>query len=65
MIVDHGDQYLSIYAGNEALYKQAGQEVKGGEAIASVGNTLGVGESGLYFEMRYRGTPFDPLVWVK
>jgi septal ring factor EnvC (AmiA/AmiB activator) len=65
MIIDHGDQYLSIYAGNEALYKQAGQEVKGGEAIASIGNTLGVGEPGLYFEMRYRGTPFDPLVWVK
>jgi septal ring factor EnvC (AmiA/AmiB activator) len=65
MIVDHGDQYLSIYAGNEALYKQAGQEVKAGETIASVGNTLGTGEPGLYFEMRYRGTPFDPLVWVK
>jgi septal ring factor EnvC (AmiA/AmiB activator) len=65
IILDHGDQYLSIYAGNEALYKQAGQEVKVGEGIASVGNTLGVGEPGLYFEMRYRGTPFDPLVWVK
>jgi septal ring factor EnvC (AmiA/AmiB activator) len=65
MIVDHGDQYLSIYAGNEALYKQVGQEVKAGETIASVGNTLGANEPGLYFEMRYRGTPFDPLVWVK
>ncbi len=65
LIIDHGDQYLSIYAGNESLFKQTGQEVKAREPIASVGNTLGIGEPGLYFEMRYRGTPFDPLNWVK
>jgi septal ring factor EnvC (AmiA/AmiB activator) len=39
--------------------------VKAGEVIASAGNTGGNEESGLYFELRYRGQPFDPAGWVK
>jgi len=65
LIVDHGESYLSIYANNEALLKQVGEETSPGEAIASVGNTGGSPESGLYFELRYQGRPFDPLPWVK
>lgn len=65
LIVDHGDQYLSIYGGNEAMYKQAGQAVKSGEPIATVGATGGADRTGLYFEMRHRGEPFDPLGWVR
>lgn len=65
LIVDHGDQYLSIYGGNETMYKQAGQTVGAGEAIATVGATGGAEKPGLYFEMRHRGEPFDPLGWVR
>lgn len=65
LIVDHGDQYLSIYGGNETMYKQAGQTVNAGEAIATVGSTGGAEKPGLYFELRHRGEPFDPLGWVR
>ena len=64
MIVDHGDGYMSLYGNNEALLKQVGDETKGGDTIASVGNTGGNPDSGLYFELRYQGKPFDPLPWV-
>lgn len=64
VIVDHGDGYLSIYGYNESLFHSAGQVVKSGDAIASVGSSGGSSESGLYFELRHRGEPFDPLRWV-
>ena len=64
LIVDHGGQYLSIYGNNDALLKQIGDTVRGGDAVASVGNSGGNPESGLYFELRHRGQPIDPLKWV-
>lgn len=63
-IVDHGDGYLSVYGNNESLFKTVGQPVKAGEAIASVGNSGGNPETGLYFELRHLGQPLDPLKWV-
>ncbi len=63
-IVDHGDGYLSVYGNNESLFKAVGQPVKAGEAIASVGNSGGNPETGLYFELRHLGQPIDPLKWV-
>ena len=64
IIVDHGGQYLSIYANNQAVLKHPGDAVKAGDIIASAGNTGGNEESGLYFELRYQGRVFDPLSWV-
>lgn len=64
MIVDHGEGYMSLYGNNESLLKQVGDETKAGDTIASVGNTGGNPDSGLYFELRYQGKPFDPLPWV-
>lgn len=65
IIIDHGGQYWSVYANNEALLKRPGDTVKPGEVIASVGNTGSSEESGLYFELRHQGAPFDPTGWVK
>lgn len=65
IIVDHGDNYMSLYGNNETLYKQAGASVRTGDVIAATGNSGGIAESGLYFEMRYQSRPFDPLGWVK
>jgi septal ring factor EnvC (AmiA/AmiB activator) len=65
MIVDHGGNYLSIYGNNEALLKQVGDSVAGGDTIAAVGITGGNPESGLYFELRHKGQPLDPLSWVR
>jgi len=65
IILDHGADYLSLYSNNESLYKQAGERVRAGDVIASVGATGGQDEPGLYFELRHQGKPFDPLAWVK
>ena len=64
LIIDHGNAYLSIYGNNDSLLKQVGQAVKGGETIATVGNTGGNPESGLYFEIRHKGQPIDPMRWA-
>ena len=63
-IIDHGNGYMTIYANNDSLYKTPGQSVRMGEPIASVGASGGQEESGLYFEIRYRGQPADPSRWV-
>ena len=64
IIVDHGNQYMSIYGNNQAVLKHAGDVVKTGEVIADAGNSGGNEQSGLYFEMRHQGRAFDPLGWV-
>jgi septal ring factor EnvC (AmiA/AmiB activator) len=64
LIVDHGEGYMSLYGYNETLLKQVGEEIHGGDTVATVGNSGGSGDSGLYFELRHQGKPFDPLTWV-
>lgn len=64
IIVDHGNSYMSLYGNNESLYKQAGDAIRAGDTIATVGNSGGNPTAGLYFELRYQSKPFDPLSWV-
>jgi murein hydrolase activator len=64
LILDHGSGYMSLYGNNEALFRQVGDRLGAGETIASVGNSGGNPDSGLYFELRHQGKPFDPLPWV-
>ena len=64
LIVDHGGGYMSLYGNNETLLKQVGERAQSGETVASVGSTGGALESGVYFELRYEGKPFDPMKWV-
>jgi septal ring factor EnvC (AmiA/AmiB activator) len=64
LIVDHGNQYMTIYGNNQSVLKRAGDLVKTGDVIASAGNSGGNEQSGLYFEMRHQGRAFDPLGWV-
>lgn len=65
IIVDHGQGYMSLYGNNEALYKQVGDSLLGGDTIAAVGSSGGNEDSGLYFELRFEGKPFDPAKWVR
>jgi len=64
LILDHGSGYMSLYGNNESLFRQVGDRLGAGETIASVGNSGGNPDSGLYFELRHKGKPFDPLPWV-
>jgi murein hydrolase activator len=64
LIIDHGDAYLSIYGNNDSLLKEVGQTIKGGDTVATVGNSGGNPNSGLYFEIRHQGQPVDPMKWA-
>ena len=64
MVIDHGEGFLSVYGNNESLLRNVGQRVAVGEVVAAVGNTGGIEQTGLYFELRFQGRPFDPLKWV-
>ncbi len=64
LIVDHGGGYMSLYGNNDSLLKQVGERTQSGETVASVGSSGGALESGVYFELRHEGKPFDPMSWV-
>ena len=65
LIIDHGEGYMSLYGYNETLLKRVGDEISGGDVVATVGNSGGSTESGLYFELRHQGKPFDPMTWIR
>jgi septal ring factor EnvC (AmiA/AmiB activator) len=64
VIIDHGQQFFSVYAYNQSLLKQIGDEVKTGDTVALVGSTGGQLDSALYFEIRHRGTAVDPVQFL-
>lgn len=64
LILDHGDGFMSLYGNNEALLGRLGEAVTGGDTVATVGSSGGNTTSGLYFELRHQGRPFDPLGWL-
>ena len=65
VIVDHGNEYLSLYSGNEALAKQLGDIVLAGEVIATSGFLPGTLLPGLYFEIRHQGKAKNPNNWLR
>ncbi len=65
LIVDHGNGYMSLYAHNETLLRDAGDTVKRGDAVAKVGSSGGQGVPALYFELRRNGQPVDPSSWLQ
>ena len=65
VIVDHGQGYLSLYGQNQTLMKSPGDWVEAGEPVATSGGSGGSGETGLYFEIRYKGKPQNPMAWIK
>ncbi|WP_290594851.1 peptidoglycan DD-metalloendopeptidase family protein [Arenimonas sp. SCN 70-307] len=64
-IVDHGDGWMSLYAFNDALLKDAGDWVRAGDPLATVGSSGGQGRPALYFELRRNGQPQDPKPWLR
>ena len=65
MILDHGNGWMTLYAFNDALLKSAGDSVRAGEAISTVGSSGGQGRAALYFELRRNGEPQDPSSWLR
>lgn len=65
VILDHGNGYLSLYGHNQSLLRDAGEIVKAGDPIATVGNSGGQEATALYFAIRQQGRPSDPAQWCR
>ena len=64
IIIDHGNGYMSLYGHNQTLYKETGDWVASNQVIASVGDSGGRKNAGLYFEIRHNGQPQNPQHWI-
>lgn len=65
LVIDHGEDYLSLYAHNESLLREVGEWVAAGAPIATVGDSGGQPQPALYFEIRKGGDPVDPALWCR
>ena len=64
LIIDHGNSYMSLYAHNDGLLREAGDAVKRGDPVATVGSSGGQEVPALYFELRRDGSPVNPSGWL-
>jgi len=65
MILDHGEGYMSLYGYNQSLLKKSGDWVVEDEVIAYAGDSGGQSTPSVYFEIRHRGEPLNPILWCK
>ena len=64
VILDHGDHLYTVYGYAEDLLVEPGGIVDAGDPIATVGATGPVATPSLYFEIRERGVPRDPVSYI-
>jgi septal ring factor EnvC (AmiA/AmiB activator) len=62
LILNHAGGFHTLYAQAAELEKSLGDQVRAGEVIGKSG--LG-GRDSIYFEIRSKGTPIDPLHWLR
>ncbi len=65
IIIDHGDNYYSIYAHIDETMVKVSDRVKENQVIATVGESGSLNGPSLYFEIRHKGKPEDPMKWLK
>jgi hypothetical protein len=63
LIIKHDTDYRSAYANNQNILVNEGQSVTKGQKIAEMGNTDS-DQVKLHFEVRYQGSPVDPLKYL-
>mgnify|MGYP002150528575 CR=1 FL=1 len=64
-IIKHDKGYMTLYAFNQSLYKTKGDWVEAGAVISTVGLSGGRSNAGLYFGIRKKGKPVDPVKWCR
>ncbi|MBM4439362.1 MAG: peptidoglycan DD-metalloendopeptidase family protein [Candidatus Rokubacteria bacterium] len=65
IILDHGNDYVTLYAHVKEILVKEGDDVRQGHKIATVGDTGALAGPRLYFEVRYQGKPQDPEQWLR
>jgi septal ring factor EnvC (AmiA/AmiB activator) len=65
IILDHGNEYYTLYAHVAEIEAKEGEDVRAGQRIGTVGDTGSLAGPRLYFEVRYQGKPQDPEQWLR
>ena len=65
VIVDHGDNYLSLYGHNETINKSIGDWVDTNEVIGAASKSRSRSQAEVYFGIRYKGKPSNPKKWCQ
>lgn len=63
-ILEHSQGVFSLYGHNASLAVKLGDYVSKDERIATTGQSGGLEQAGLYFEIRQKGQPKDPITWL-
>lgn len=64
IIIDHGNNYYTIYAHAQEIFAAQGDTVEMDEVVATVGDSGSMIGPSLHFEVRHHGKPVDPLKWI-
>ena len=64
IIIDHGENYYTVYAHAEELFASKGDTIDMGDVVATVGDSGSMIGPSLHFEVRHHGKPMDPLKWI-
>jgi septal ring factor EnvC (AmiA/AmiB activator) len=65
VIVDHGDGYHSLYGNLSEVSLDEGNIVIKGLKVGKIMKAKSADVPTLYFEIRHRGKPIDPVKWLK
>lgn len=64
LIIDHGDNFYTLYAHCRDLKKQVGDPVEAREVVATVGDSGSLKGPSCYFEIREKGQALNPAGWL-
>jgi septal ring factor EnvC (AmiA/AmiB activator) len=65
LIIDHGLNYYTLYGHCAEFLVNKGDLVRGEQPIAIAGDTGSLKGISLYFEIRFKARPLDPLQWLR
>ncbi len=64
LIIDHGDGYHTLLTGMERIDVSVGQWLLSGEPVGVMSSNRS-SDATLYFELRKKGVPINPLPWIR
>jgi len=65
LIINHGGGYHSLYGHLSEIFLKTGDIIKAGSAVGKIGEAALSDVPTLYFEIRHKGKPVDPVQWLK
>ncbi len=65
LIINHGRGYHTLYAHLSEIFHKTGDIIKSRQAVGKIGESGLLNIPNLYFEIRHKGKPLDPLKWLR